>query len=97
MHSDLASLRVIVPDHVVSRLVDGSTVLLDIETGRSFSFDEVGTRAWQALTECESTAAALARLQLEYEAPPDVIEQDLVVLLDQLAASNLVRIEGRRV
>lgn len=97
MHSDLASLRVIVPDHVVSRLVDGSTVLVDVETGRSFSLDEVGTRVWQALTECESTAAALARLQSEYAAPPHVIEQDLVVLLDQLAASNLVRLDSRQV
>ena len=96
MHSDLASLRVIVPDHVVSRRIDGTTVLLDIETGRSFSFDDVGTRVWQALTECESAVAALTRLQSEYDAPPDVIRQDLVLLLDQLASKNLVRLETRQ-
>lgn len=93
MQSDLATLRVVVPDHVVSRFVDGLTVVLDIDTGRSFSFDDVGTRAWQALTECETAGAAVLRLTSEYDAPPDTIERDLVALLEQLASSNLIRLE----
>jgi hypothetical protein len=95
MHFDYATMRVVVPDHVVSRLVDGSTVLLDIDTGRSFSFDDVGTKAWQALTTSPSVLAALSHLRSEYDAAPDVIEQDLLQMLEQLAANNLVRLETR--
>lgn len=96
MRFDLSCLRIIIPDHVVSRLVEGSTILLDVETGRSFSFDEVGTRVWQALTECGTARAAVDLLQAEYAAAPDVIEHDLVALLEQLASNNLVRLESHQ-
>ncbi len=96
MQSDLATIRVIIPDHVVSRFVDGSTVVLDIDTGRSFSFDDVGTRVWQAVTDCETAAAAVVRLTSEYDAPADTIERDLVALLEQLAANNLIRLEPHK-
>lgn len=93
MQFDLASLRIVVPDHVVSRVVDGSTILLDIETGRSFAFDDVGTRVWQVLTASDTARAAVDRLQGEYAAPPEVIEQDLVAMLEQLASNNLVHLQ----
>lgn len=93
MQFDLATIRVAIPDHVLSRIVDGSTVVLDIETGRSYSFDEVGTGVWQALTECDTARAAVIRLTSEYDAPPDTIERDLVALLEQLVSNNLIHLE----
>jgi hypothetical protein len=83
-----------VPDHVVSRLVDGLAVLLDVDSGRSFSLDDVGTRAWQALTEAPNAQAALERLQEEYAAPPGILERDLMTLIDSLSAANLVQVRS---
>jgi hypothetical protein len=92
----LSDLRVVVPDHVVARAVDGLTVLLDVVSGRTFSFDDVGTRAWLALTESPTAATALERLQAEYAAAPGVIERDFIALLDRLAASRLVLLQSDR-
>jgi hypothetical protein len=95
MLQSLAHIKVVVPDHVVSRVVDGMTVLLDINSGRTFSLDEVGTRAWLALTESPTPQAAVDVLLGEFTAEPAAVDRDLRAMLDTLAASNLVHIEPR--
>ena len=90
----LSDIRVVVPDHVVSRVVDGMTVLLDVESGRTFSFDDVGTRAWLALIDAPSAQHALDRLHGEYDAEPGEVERDLVALIDRLAADKLVQLRA---
>jgi len=42
--------RVIVPEHVLVRVLDKESVLLNIETERYFGLDETGTRMWQLVT-----------------------------------------------
>lgn len=83
------------PDHVVTRLVDGMTVLLDVDSGRSFSLDDIGTRAWQVLIEAPTIQAAVEQLQREYDAEPGELERDLLVLIDRLASAQLVQLQGR--
>ena len=84
------------PDHVVTRLVDGMTVLLDVDSGRSFSLDDIGTRAWQVLIEAPTIQAAVEQLQREYDAEPGELERDLLVLVDRLASAQLVQLQGRQ-
>lgn len=83
------------PDHVVTRLVDGMTVLLDVDSGRTFSLDDIGTRAWQVLIEAPTIQAAVEQLQREYDAEPGELERDLLVLIDRLASAQLVQLQGR--
>lgn len=90
----LPDFRVVVPDHVVSRLVDGLAVLLDVDSGRSFSLDDVGTRSWQVLTEAPSAQAALEQLEGEYTAPPGALERDLIALIGSLSSNNLVQLRS---
>ena len=97
MHLPLRTdLRVVMPDHVVTRLVDGMTVLLDVDSGRSFSLDDIGTRAWQVLIEATTIQAAVEQLQREYDAEPGELERDLLVLVDRLASAQLVQLQGRQ-
>lgn len=91
----IADLRFVVPDHIVSRVVDGTTVLLDTESGRTFSLDEVGTRAWSALTDTGSADAAVRVLADQFTAPSQVIAHDLSLLIEQLASHDLLRIQPR--
>ncbi len=91
----LTDFRVVVPDHVVSRLVDGMTVLLDVDTGRTFSFDEVGTRAWLVLMGASTAQEAAEQLQREYDAEPGEVERDLLALIDRLASDKLVRLQSQ--
>ena len=84
------------PDHVVTRLVDGMTVLLDVDSGRTFSLDDIGTRAWQVLIEAPTVQAAVEQLQREYDAEPGELERDLLALIDRLASAQLVQLQGRQ-
>jgi Coenzyme PQQ synthesis protein D (PqqD) len=88
--------RVVMPDHVVTRLVDGMTVLLDVDSGRTFSLDDIGTRAWQVLIETPTVQAAVEQLQREYEAEPGELERDVLALIDRLASAQLVQLQGRQ-
>jgi hypothetical protein len=81
------------PDHVLCRVVDGVTIVLDIENGRTFSLDPVGTRAWQALVESQSIQQALERLAAEYDGDVRVIERDVMTLIDELVAGDLLRVQ----
>ena len=61
-------IRFLVPDSVISRPVDGITVVVDVATGRSFTLDEVGTRVWELLTTMPSAQAAYETLLQEFDA-----------------------------
>ena len=54
--------RLVPSDSVVTRVVNGSTVLLNTDTGRYFTLDEVGGRAWTVLTSSPSIQDARDRL-----------------------------------
>ena len=85
--------RVTVPRGVVTRLVGGSTVILNSQTGRYFTLDEIGTRAWTALVASTSIEAALDRLLAEFQADPERLRLDIETLIDDLAERGLVEIQ----
>ena len=82
--------RVVVPEAVVSRQLDGETVLLNLDTGIYFGLDHVGTRMWQLVEQHGQLDAVLQRLRDEYDAPPQTLEQDLVRLTSQLIDKGLL-------
>jgi hypothetical protein len=82
--------RLVVPDRVVTRAVSGTTVLLNTETGRYFTLDEIGTRSWTLLTSCASIGEARDRLLAEFAADPAALTRDLEALVDELARRGLV-------
>jgi uncharacterized protein involved in copper resistance len=90
MATDLEQLRLAVPDNVVTRQVDGTTIVLDIDTGRSFSLDGTGSRAWALLSTTATAQAAYERLVDEYAADPAEIRADLETLIDVLTANRLL-------
>jgi hypothetical protein len=54
MSLSLARTRVSVPDCVITRVVGESTVILDVDSGRSFTLDAIGTRVWTLLADTGS-------------------------------------------
>jgi len=92
MALSLADLRLVIPDRVVTRRVEGTTVLLNTDSGRSFALDEIGTRVWALLTSSPSAQAAYAALLAEYEVDPEQLRHDLESLIENLGARDLVEI-----
>lgn len=88
----LDRIRLTIPDHVVTRAVDGTTVVLDIATGRSFSLDDIGTRIWTLLTSMPSAQVAYETLVAEYGADPTQVRADLEGMIEKLTAKGLLSI-----
>jgi len=85
--------RVVASERVLVRLVDDQAVLLDSTTGRYFTLDAVGTRAWTLLTSLPSIAAVCETLSGEFAAEPTEVRRDVLALVDELDAAGLVEIQ----
>lgn len=88
--------RVIPAARVTSRTVGGAMVLLDTSTGRYFSLDDIGARAWAVLVTSPSMAHAFTVLLAEFQADPDRLRLDLEALVSRLSAQGLVEVTRAR-
>lgn len=84
--------RLVASDRVVARPVSGATVLLNLDTGRSFMLDDVGARTWSVLMASASIQEAFDSLLTEYEVEPDQLRTDLTTLIADLEAQGLLEI-----
>ena len=82
--------RAVVPAHVVVQGVEGESVLLNLDSELYFGLDEVGTRIWEALTTSVSVRAAYDALLAEYDVTPEVLQQDMEALMEQLIENGLL-------
>jgi coenzyme PQQ synthesis protein D (PqqD) len=83
--------RATVPDAVVSRELDGETVLLNLETGMYFGLDAVGTEMWRAIRERATLGEAVAAVRAQYDVEEATIRTDLLQLADELLAKGLLQ------
>lgn len=86
--------RVTVPSHVLFRVLDKESVLLNVETERYFGLDETGTRMWQLATAAPTLQVAYQQLLDEYEVQPDLLRKDLVELLERLVENGLLQVKS---
>jgi hypothetical protein len=88
----LFSRRVICLEKVVVRELAGEAILLNLDSEKYYSLDEVGYRMWTALTGSDSIGAAYERLLSEYEVQPQELLQDLDLLIEDCIAHCLLEI-----
>jgi hypothetical protein len=78
---------------VLSRRVkpdEPTTVLLNQQSGEYYTLDEVGSRVWELCDGTRTASEIVAAVAAEYDAPVEVIERDVLELLNDLAADQLV-------
>ena len=78
-------------DEVLHQEVGGEAVLLDLASEQYFGLDAVGTRIWTLLDGSTSLEAVHAALCGEFDAAPDRIQSDLLVLAQSLLDAGLVK------
>jgi hypothetical protein len=83
--------RLMVPEHVLVRHLDGETVLLNLETEKYFGLDSTGTRMWELVTHLPSIEAAYGKLMDEFEVEPEELRKHLAELLEQLIENGLLK------
>ena len=77
---------------VLSRQLDGETVLLDLGGGRYYSLNEVGSAVWDRLAG-EPTLGSLVRALLsEFDVEEATLRADLDALLQDLLERGLVEL-----
>jgi|ERR1035438_9712851 hypothetical protein len=84
--------RAHIPKHVLVRVLDRESVLLNLETERYFGLDETGTRMWQLATSSPNLHAAYQDLLAEFDVAPELLESNLSDLLDTLVEHGLVEV-----
>ena len=82
--------RLMAPEHVVFRLLDGEAVLVNLKNGTNYGLDEVGTRMWQLITTSDSVQAAMDVLIEEYDVTPENLEKDINRLITELKNQGLL-------
>jgi hypothetical protein len=85
--------RVSIPSDVLFHELDGEAVLLNLQTGKYFGLDPTGTRIWHYLVEFGLLGMAYERMLDEYDVDAEVLRADMLALVDQLAAHDLIRLE----
>jgi hypothetical protein len=84
--------RIVPSDAVVTRVVNGATVLLNTDTGRYFTLDEIGSQAWAALTSSPTVHDACDRLLAEFDVDRAELERDIEALIARLTEQGLVEV-----
>ncbi|MBI4454473.1 MAG: PqqD family protein [Acidobacteria bacterium] len=87
-------MRVALPADVLIRELDGESVILNLNNGRYFGLDEVGTHMLGVLSTSNSIQAAFEALLSEYDVPSDRLRQDLHNLVERLVKHGLVEISS---
>ncbi len=81
----------LVSDAVLSRELDGETVLLDLEGEGYYGLNRVGTRIWQLLKEGREFNEMITALEREFDAPRGTLETDVRELLVTLKSAGIIR------
>jgi hypothetical protein len=70
----------------------GEAVILDMKSGIYYSLNSVGAQVWKLIQKPSTVSALLAMLLEQYDVEADRCESDLLALLDDLAARELIAI-----
>jgi hypothetical protein len=81
-----------VGEHTLYEEIDGEAVLLNLDSGKYYGLDEVGSRMWTLLTQHHAMEPAYRALLEEYDVAPERLQQDLLTLVENLVAHGLLDI-----
>ena len=84
--------RAATPAHVLVRILDRESVLLNLETEQYFGLDETGTRMWQLVTGSPNIESAYQELLSEFDVEPELLHSHLTELLTRLVESGLLQV-----
>lgn len=85
------SIVVASQDQVSSEL-SGEAVILNLRNGTYYGLDAVGATIWGLIQEPRSIEAIHTALLEQYDVEPERCERDLLALLQELAAAELVEV-----
>jgi len=79
-------------DAVVATEVNGEVILMILERDRCHGLGETGSAIWRRLHKPIAVVELVSQLEAEFDAPPSVIESDVLFALNQFATEGLIQI-----
>jgi hypothetical protein len=79
-------------DGWLSAWVGSEYVMMSAESGTCISLSETGGRIWELMEEPASVAGLCARLEAEYQAPPEAIRADVLAFLQKLEEEHALKL-----
>ena len=76
----------------VETTVGSEVVLMTLETGECLGLGETGSEVWRLLDKPTHLEPVLQALGEKYEAPPGVMEQDVIELLEEMLGRGLIEV-----
>lgn len=89
---DWSTRRVVQPEGVLARELEGESVLLNLDNETYYGLDDVGTRMWQVLIAEGSIDAACKLLVTEYDVELATLREDLLELVAELRDNGLLHV-----
>jgi hypothetical protein len=86
------AMKISIPKHVLVRVFENESVILNLDTESYHGLDDVGTRMWTAITHSASIQEAYDTLLSEYDVEPAKLRQDLNDFLEKLRQRGMVEI-----
>jgi len=78
----------------ISADLSGEVVILNLDSGVYYGLDLVGARIWDLIQAPKTVMEIQAALLDEYEVEPERCENDLLALLQSLAAEGLIEVKN---
>ncbi len=75
---------------VIAQKASEDWLLFNMEDGQYFSLNEIGGRVWGLCDGTHNVAQIVEVLAKEYDAPVEVLEQDVVQLLENFQNGKLI-------
>ena len=75
---------------VVSRVLDGEAVLLDLASGKYLGLNAVATRTWELIGAGKTLGEVRSALLDEFDVARDVLDRDLTELLEMMRVRGLI-------
>jgi hypothetical protein len=72
---------------------DGATVIMSVEAGKFFTFDEIGFEIWDGVAAPRRIGELVDELAKKHNAPRERVEKDVMDFLNRLAAESLLDVE----
>jgi hypothetical protein len=85
-------MKIAAAENVLFRVFGDEAVLLHLDTEQYYSLNDTGVRIWQLLDEGHSVDETCARMVEEFAVEDAVIRADVLALIEELKAADLIEI-----
>lgn len=87
-----SSIVVAIQEQVSSDLA-GESVILHLKSGVYYGLNDIGAQIWNLIQQPKTVSELRDAILQEYEVEPDQCESDILALLQDLAAAELIEVK----